>query len=78
MISGGVLKPMIAWSHDVEGYAPQPGGAFKEGEQSLGLSLTLDYMSAYTASISYTQYMGGDYSLVSDRDFASISMGVQF
>ena len=78
VISGGVLKPMIAWSHDVEGYAPQPGGAFKEGEQSLGLSLTLDYMSAYTASISYTQYMGGDYSLVSDRDFASISMGVQF
>lgn len=78
VISGGVLKPMLAWSHDVEGYAPQPGGAFKEGEQSLGLSLTLDYMSAYTASISYTQYMGGDYSLVSDRDFASISMGVQF
>jgi len=32
----------------------------------------------YNAAISYTQYMGGDYSTVSDRDFASISMGVQF
>ncbi len=69
---------MLSWSHDVKGYAPQPGGAFQEGQQSLGLSVAADYLSMYNAAIAYTQYMGGDYSTVSDRDFASISMGVQF
>ncbi len=72
------LKPMLAWSHDVEGYAPQPGGNFIEGSQSLGLSVQASYRETYSASLAYTQYMEGDYSTVSDRDFASISVGVQF
>ena len=78
VFAGINLKPMLSWSDDVKGYAPQPGGAFQEGQQSLGLSVQADYLSMYNAAISYTQYMGGDYSTVSDRDFASISMGVQF
>jgi len=78
VFAGVNLKPMMSWSHDVEGYAPQPGGAFQEGQQTLGLSVEASYLSMYNAAISYTQYMGGDYSTVSDRDFASISMGVQF
>jgi len=76
--AGVNLKPSIAWSEDVDGYAPQPGGAFNEGEQALNLSVAADYLSIYKASISYTQYMGGDYSVVSDRDYASISVGMQF
>ncbi len=78
VFAGVNLKPSIAWSEDVEGYAPQPGGAFNEGEQALSFSVAADYLSIYKASISYTQYMGGDYSVVSDRDYASISMGMQF
>ncbi len=72
------LKPMLAWSHDVKGYAPQPGGNFVEGSQSLGLSVQATYRETYNASLAYTQYMEGDYSAVSDRDFASISVGMQF
>jgi len=78
VFAGVNLSPTIAWSEDVKGYAPQPGGAFNEGEQALNLSLTADYLSAYKASISYTQFMGGQFSTVSDRDFASISVGMQF
>jgi len=78
VFAGVNLKPSIAFSEDVEGYAPQPGGAFNEGEQALNLSVAADYLSIYKASISYTQYMGGDYSVVSDRDYASISVGMQF
>jgi len=78
VFSGINLTPTIAWSHDVKGYAPQPGGAFNEGEQALNISLAADYLSAYKASISYTQFMGGDFSVISDRDFASISVGMQF
>lgn len=76
--AGITLKPTLAFSHDVEGFAPQPGGAFREGEQSVGFTLQADYQSMYSASISYTQYMGGDYNLSADRDFASLSFSVQF
>ncbi|MGK0445723.1 MAG: hypothetical protein ACJA1U_002674 [Bermanella sp.] len=78
VFSGVTLKPTLAFTHDVEGFAPQPGGAFREGEQSVGLTLQADYQSMYSASISYVDYMGGDYSLTSDRDFASVSLSVQF
>jgi len=78
VLPGVSLKPTLAWSHDVEGYAPQPGGMFTEGNQTIGFTLAADYMSLYNASISYTEYMGGDYNLYSDRDFVSVSLGVQF
>jgi len=72
------LRPMLAWSHDVEGYAPQPGGNFIEGQKTLGLSVQASYRETYTANVSYTQFSGGDFSAISDRDFASISVGMQF
>jgi hypothetical protein len=72
------LKPTLAWSHDVKGYAPQPGGNFSEGQKSLGLSIEASYLETYSANLSYTQYMGGDYSVISDHDFASINVGMQF
>jgi len=78
VFSGVNLLPVLSWRHDVKGYAPQPGGVFQEGQQALGLSLEASYLSTYSAEISYTQFMGGDYSLINDRDFASISVGVQF
>ena len=78
VLAGVNLTPVLAWKHDIEGYAPNPGGAFSQGEKSLGLTLKADYLSTYNAAISYTQYMDGDATKVSDRDFASISVGVQF
>ncbi len=78
VFAGVNLKPSLAFNHDVEGYAPQPGGAFNEGQQSLDLSLSAEYLSKYKAGISYTQYMGGDFSTISDHDFASINVGMQF
>jgi len=77
VFAGINLKPTIAWSDDVKGYS-NPGGNFSEGQQKLGLSVQATYLETYNASIAYTQYMGGDYSVVSDRDFASMSIGMQF
>ena len=78
VFSGINLKPSIAWNHDVEGYSPQNGSDFGEGEQSVDISLDANYLSTYKASISYTQFMSGNYNEISDRDFASISVGMQF
>ncbi len=77
VFAGINLKPTIAWSDDVKGYS-NPGGNFNEGQQKLGLSVQATYLETYNASIAYTQYMGGDYSVVNDRDFASMSIGMQF
>lgn len=77
VFAGVNLKPTIAWSDDVKGYS-NPGGNFSEGQQKLGLSVQATYLETYNASIAYTQYMGGDYSVVNDRDFASMSIGMQF
>lgn len=78
VFAGVNLTPILAWSHDVKGYAPQPGGAFMQGQKSLGFTLKADYLTTYNASIAYTQFSGGDNSVIYDRDFASISVGVQF
>jgi hypothetical protein len=77
VFAGINLTPTLAWSHDVDGFS-NPGGNFNEGQQSLGLSVKANYLQTYNASIAYTQYMGGDFSVVKDRDFAAISVGMQF
>nr|BFE91385.1 DUF1302 domain-containing protein [Pseudomonas brassicacearum subsp. brassicacearum] len=34
VFAGVNLKPNVAWSHDVKGYSPGPGGNFEEGRKS--------------------------------------------
>lgn len=76
--AGVDLNPSISFSHDVDGYAPSPGGQFAEGVQKLGINLKANYLQRYDASISYNMFMGGDFNDIEDRDFLAISAGVQF
>ncbi|SDL40274.1 DUF1302 domain-containing protein [Pseudomonas indica] len=76
--AGVNLKPSIAWSHDVKGYSPGPGANFEEGRKAISLGLDAEYQNTYTASLSYTDFFGGKYSTVSDRDFVALSFGVNF
>jgi len=78
VFSGVNLSPVLSWSHDVEGVAPAPGGNFIEDEKVLGFTLNAEYQNMYTAAVSYTQYSGGKTNSLVDRDFASISVGMQF
>ncbi|UXY52975.1 DUF1302 domain-containing protein [Pseudomonas tohonis] len=73
-IAGVNLKPNLAFAHDVEGYGP----TFTEGNKSVSLGLDADYLSTYTASLSYTDYFGGDFNTNTDRDFVAFSVGVSF
>ncbi|WP_040261311.1 DUF1302 domain-containing protein [Pseudomonas massiliensis] len=77
-IAGVNLKPSIAWSHDVDGYSPSPGGNFEEGRKAVSLGLDADYLNTYTASLYYTNFFDGKYSTVDDRDFVAMSFGVNF
>ncbi|MEX0606073.1 MAG: DUF1302 domain-containing protein [Marinobacter sp.] len=77
--AGVNLQPQLAWSHDVEGYAPQPGGAFNEGNKSIGVSLAGVYQNKYTGEIGYTNFFGGKpYNELTDRDFISASVSYSF
>ncbi|MFR0693559.1 DUF1302 domain-containing protein [Enterobacterales bacterium AE_CKDN230030158-1A_HGKHYDSX7] len=78
VFAGVNLKPNVAWSHDVDGYSPGPGGNFEEGRKAVSLGLDADYANTYTASLSYTSFFGGDYNTSSDRDFVALSFGVNF
>jgi hypothetical protein len=73
-IAGVNLRPNLAFAHDVKGYGP----TFTEGNKSVSVGLDADFMSQYTASVSYTDYFGGDFNTNTDRDFLAVSVGVSF
>lgn len=75
-IAGINLKPNLSWSHDVKGYGPN--GLFNEGAKAISVGVDADYRNTYTASLSYTDFFGGDYNTLTDRDFLALSFGVNF
>ncbi|NIF16510.1 DUF1302 domain-containing protein [Pantoea sp. Cy-639] len=78
VFAGVNLRPSVAWSHDVSGYSPGPGGNFEEGRKAISLGLDAEYQNTYTASLSYTNFFDGKYTTVDDRDFVALSFGVNF
>ncbi|CRM28799.1 MULTISPECIES: DUF1302 domain-containing protein [Pseudomonas] len=78
VFAGVNLKPNVAWSHDVKGYSPGPGGNFEEGRKAVSLGLDAEYQNTYTASLAYTNFFGGKFSTVNDRDFVALSFGANF
>jgi len=76
VFAGINLTPSFAWSHDVDGYSPNSN--FNEGSKALTLSLAAEYLNKYTGSLAYTEFSGGDYNTVEDRDFLSLSFSVSF
>ena len=78
VFAGINLRPSIAWSHDVDGYSPGPGGNFEEGRKAVSLGLEAEYQNTYTASLSYTDFFGGEFNTQADRDFVAFSVGASF
>ena len=76
--AGVNLTPTVSFKHGVYGYGPQPGATFSEGQKSLNLSLTADYLERYSVQLSYTNFFGGKYNELEDRDYISLSASVAF
>ncbi|WP_330211941.1 DUF1302 domain-containing protein [Pseudomonas sp. Z18(2022)] len=74
VFAGINLKPNIAWSQDVKGTGP----TFNEGVKATSLGVDADYLNTYTASLSYTNFFGGNYNVNTDRDFLALSFGMNF
>ncbi|WP_457981215.1 DUF1302 domain-containing protein [Ectopseudomonas composti] len=76
LIPAMTFRPNLAWSHDVDGYAPEPG--FNEGSKAISVGLDVEYRNTYYASLSYTDFFGGQYNTNIDRDFVALSFGMSF
>ena len=72
--SGVNLSPTLSVGHDVEGVSSN----FKEGQYTLGLSLKAEYLNTYSTALGYNLYDGGNDNEVRDRDFVSLTAGIQF
>jgi len=78
VFAGVNLKPEISFKHGLSGYGPQPGAAFNEDEKTVSMSLTADYLNQYSVQLAYTDFFGGDYNAIEDRDFLSLSASMSF
>lgn len=76
VFAGVNLKPNVAWSHDVDGYGAN--GLFNEGAKAVSVGIDADYLNTYTASLAYTDFFGGKYNTLIDRDFLALSFGASF
>lgn len=76
VFAGINFKPNLSFSHDVDGYGPN--GLFNEGSKAVSIGLDAEYQNTYTASLSYTDFFGGDFNTLVDRDFLAFSVGVNF
>lgn len=74
VFAGVNLTPEVAWSHDVDGYGPN----FNEGAKSVYLALNASYQNRYSASLSYTDFFGGEYNPTTDRDYIAASVSASF
>ena len=76
VFAGVSLTPTIAWAHDVNGTSPTP--SFQEKRKALSLGLNANYLTKYRAGFAYTWFMGGVANPQTDRDFFSLTFGVDF
>ncbi len=76
VFAGVNLTPNVSFSHDVDGYGPN--GLFNEGSKAVSVGVDAVYQNTYTASLSYTDFFGGDFNTLVDRDFLAFSVGVNF
>ncbi|TDF83783.1 DUF1302 domain-containing protein [Pseudomonas sp. H9] len=75
LLPATTLTPAITWRHDVEGNGPN----FQEGQQAVGLSLTVDYRNNYSLELAYNEFFGtNEFSTIDDRDFASVTVKASF
>lgn len=72
--AGANLDVRATFSHDVNGTTPDPLFLFIEDRKSANISLNFDYLSRWSASVSYNAFWDGvgTSNALADRDFVSL------
>ncbi|MEM1410900.1 MAG: DUF1302 domain-containing protein [Pseudomonadota bacterium] len=78
-IGAWTVSPRLAWSHDVDGTTPGPGGSFIDGRKQLTAGVAFNLLNKWVVDVSYTDYSGGGrYNLLQTRDFFGASVSYAF
>ncbi|MGD9021181.1 MAG: DUF1302 domain-containing protein [Lysobacterales bacterium] len=78
-IGATTISPRFAWSHDVSGTTPGPGGSFIDGRKQWTIGVGFNYLEKWVFDFSYTDFSGGGiYNLMQDRDFYTASVRYSF
>ncbi len=78
-IGAVTLQPTVAFNHDVNGTSPTPISSYVEGRQSLFLGMGANYLNNWQANLGYTtNWGGGKYNMLRDRDFVSLTVSYSF
>lgn len=78
-IGAVTVSPRFAWSHDVSGTTPGPGGSFIDGRRQWTLGVGFNYLNKWVFDFAYTDFSGGGiYNLMNDRDFYTASVRYSF
>ncbi len=73
------LSPRLAFSQDVNGTSPGPGGAFIDGRKAVTVGVESNYLNRWSLDLSYTDYFGGgQFNEISDRDFVAFVVKYSF
>jgi hypothetical protein len=73
------LHPIVILKQDIQGTSPGPGFEFVAGRKEADVLLETRYKSSLSFNLGYNWYWGGgNYNLLSDRDFAQAFIKYQF
>jgi hypothetical protein len=74
-VYGANFAPYLAHAYDVNGTSAD--GTFIDGRKSVAIGVTIDYKLAWTADVSYTNYMG-KLNPIFDRDILALTLSYAF
>jgi len=77
LFAGINVTPTFAVSYD-QGNGPEPGAQFIDERLTTALGVKFVYQNQTQVSVNYTQFDGGDYNVVKDRDNIALSASYSF
>lgn len=75
--AGVNMTPNVAISYD-SGNGPEPGSQFIDERLTSAIGVRFVYQNQAQVSVNYTQFDGGDYNVVKDRDNIALSASYSF
>jgi hypothetical protein len=75
--AGVNMTPNVAISYDA-GNGPEPGAQFIDQRLTTAIGVKFVYQNQTQVSVNYTQFDGGDYNTVKDRDNIALSASYSF
>lgn len=75
--AGVNVSPSLSVAYD-KGNGPEPGAQFLDDRLTTGLGVSFVYLNKTSVDLSYTNFSGGDYNQLKDRDNVSLSAKYSF